>query len=93
MDSLLDKLYAGELSPGYAQPSAKLAWLQAQSACNQEIEAYSSRLDAKERAVFEALWERAMELADMREAAAFRKGFRIGLRLTAEAFEEEDAGL
>ena len=87
MSSILEQLYAGDLTPAenVIQGNEEYDRLCRQSV--QEIEEFSKKLDDESRKSFDALVEHYLELAYREKSQTFCDGFRLGAGIMCEVFK------
>ena len=87
MSSILEQLYAGDLTPAenVIQGNEEYDRLCRQSV--QEIEEFSKKLDDESRKSFDALLEHYLELTYIEKGQTFCDGFRLGAGIMCEVFK------
>lgn len=88
-DSIIHDLYSGKLNPNERKVHYSDEYLAVHREYESEEQSFLSELDVEEREQYQVLQALRQKIIDYSEEEIFTYGFRIGVRLTAEAFASD----
>lgn len=88
-DSIIHDLYSGKLNPSEREVYYSSEYLAIHQDYDSKEQSFLRRLDAKAREQYQGLQALRQKMIDYSEEEIFTYGFRIGVRLTAEAFASD----
>ncbi len=86
MESILEELYYGNIHPASRDVSQNEEYANIVKLIQQNEKALSAGLNEEQKELLEKLSTALSEQSSMNELSAFKAGFKLGLRLAAEAF-------
>ena len=86
MESIIEELYYGNITPAERSFCKTGEYAHILQLVTRNEEKLTERLTQAQQETFEKFKDGTSELSSMTEVTAFTIGFKLGLRLTAEAF-------
>ena len=91
MESILNRLYAGELAPAEHAVEGNSRYEELCRISLMEMDAFTKKLDEEARREFDLLMEHYLELTYMEKTQTFSDGFRLGAGIMCEVFYGREA--
>lgn len=86
MESIIEELYYGNITPSECSCRRNGKYAHAMQLVVRHGEKLTETLTEAQKETFRKFKDNAFELSSLTEVTAFTLGFKLGLRLTAEAF-------
>lgn len=86
MESIIEELYYGNITPAERSFRRTGEYAHILQLVTQNEEKLTETLTEAQKEIFEKFKDSTSEISSMTEVTAFTLGFKLGLRLTAEAF-------
>ena len=86
MESIIEELYYGNITPSEREYRRGSEYAHVLQLATRSEEKLIGTLTEAQEETFETFKDNTSELSSMTEVTAFTLGFKLGLRLTAEAF-------
>ena len=93
MESIIEELYYGNIAPSECSYRRAGEYAHILQLVARNEEKLTETLTEAQKETFEKFKDGTSEISSMTEVTAFTLGFKLGLRLTAEAFIGSEHGL